>query len=91
MAVNINNPIYKNQVGSMIYDFVKARVGEKAPKITGMLIDLPCEEIVKFLTNFDLFNQRVKQADDLLKLQEAQQAVAHWAPKHTQVLAHLFE
>ncbi len=40
----------------MIFKFVAAFIGEgKAPKITGMLIDLPIEEIRKYLVNFDLF------------------------------------
>ena len=34
----------------------------KAPKVTGILIDLPVSEIQKYLVNFDLFLQRVSQA-----------------------------
>jgi hypothetical protein len=40
----------------LIFDFVRALIGaEKAPKVTGMLIDLPIEEIRKYLVHFDLF------------------------------------
>jgi hypothetical protein len=41
-ALNPNNPHMKQQVGSCIYEYVQRLVGdEKAPKITGMLIELP--------------------------------------------------
>jgi len=49
-AVHPNNPNYKAQVGEVIYEFVEKIAGdEKAPKITGMLIDLPIEEIQQYL------------------------------------------
>lgn len=45
-AVVPQNPNYKAQVGEIIYEYVEKIAGEsKAPKITGMLIDLPLEEI----------------------------------------------
>lgn len=50
------NPSYKNTVGSCIFEFVTKIVGPSfAPKITGMLIDLPIAEIQKYCTNYDLF------------------------------------
>ena len=37
---------YKVKSGTVLYDFVQKLVGDvKAPKITGMLIDLPVTEI----------------------------------------------
>lgn len=43
-AIVPQNPHLKNQVGHAIYEFVQAIVGEnKAPKITGMLIELPID------------------------------------------------
>ena len=37
---------YKLKSGTVLYDFVQKLVGDvKAPKITGMLIDLPVTEI----------------------------------------------
>jgi hypothetical protein len=40
------NPNYKGQVGEFIYEYVETLIGEeKAPKITGMLIDLPVTDI----------------------------------------------
>eukprot|EP00351_Strombidinopsis_sp_SopsisLIS2011_P001952 CAMPEP_0116882214 /NCGR_PEP_ID=MMETSP0463-20121206/14409_1 /TAXON_ID=181622 /ORGANISM="Strombidinopsis sp, Strain SopsisLIS2011" /LENGTH=465 /DNA_ID=CAMNT_0004535101 /DNA_START=398 /DNA_END=1798 /DNA_ORIENTATION=+ len=48
------NHKYKEQVGNCIYDFVLQQVGqERAPKVTGMLIDLPIEEIKMYMANFD--------------------------------------
>ena len=36
------NPNYREQVGTVLYEYVTQLAGEeKAPKITGMLIDLP--------------------------------------------------
>jgi len=41
-SVSERNPYLKEQVGHLIYDFVQGIIGvEKAPKITGMLIELP--------------------------------------------------
>ena len=52
-AVVPNNPNYKAQVGEFIYEYVEKIAGEdKAPKITGMLIDLPIEEIKGYVVNF---------------------------------------
>ena len=40
------NPDYKQKSGTVLYNFRKKLVGDKkAPKITGMLIDLPVSEI----------------------------------------------
>jgi hypothetical protein len=68
------NPSYKNTVGSCIFEFVTKIVGPSfAPKITGMLIDLPIAEIQKYCTNYDLFVQRVSQAQQLLVQQQVAQ------------------
>jgi len=41
-SVMERNPYLKEQVGQCIYDFVQKIIGvDKAPKITGMLIELP--------------------------------------------------
>jgi len=58
-AIVEQNPNYKQQVGSVIYPFVQTLAGNQAPKITGMLIDLPIYEIHSYMKNFDLLNQRV--------------------------------
>ena len=44
--INHENIDYKQMSGTVLYDFVQKLVGtEKAPKITGILIDLPVSEI----------------------------------------------
>ena len=65
-AITEMNPTYKNLVGSCIFEFVQKLQGQQAPKITGMLIDLPVSEIQRFIVNYDLFVQRVGQAHTLL-------------------------
>lgn len=41
-AVHEKNPYLKDHVGQCIYDYIVGIIGpEKAPKITGMLIELP--------------------------------------------------
>lgn len=66
-AVVKNNPNYKNQVGEFIFEFVEKIAGEhKAPKITGMLIDLPIEEIQAYLQDFTKLEEKVKEAETLL-------------------------
>merc|ERR1712173_539736 len=71
-AVVPENPNYKDQVGTVLYEFVSQLVGQKAPKITGMLIDLPINDIQLIMQNYDLFKTRVSQANDLLAQQTGQ-------------------
>ena len=68
-AIVSENPNYKDQVGTVLYEFVNQLVGPKAPKITGMLIDLPIADIQLIMQNYDLFKTRVNQASELLAQQ----------------------
>jgi hypothetical protein len=64
-------------VGEFIYEHVERFVGEaKAPKITGMLIDLPIEEIKGYLYDYTKLYQKIGEADALLNQIMAQQALA---------------
>jgi hypothetical protein len=65
-AIVEQNPNYKQHVGSIIYTFVQGLAGNQAPKITGMLIDLPIYEIHSYMKNYDLLIQRVSEAKELL-------------------------
>ena len=66
-AVTPQNPNYKQQVGEFIYEYVENIVGEeKAPKITGMLIDLHPEEIRQYLVDFGRFQLKINEAVALL-------------------------
>lgn len=54
-AVVPENPNYKEQVGTCFFDFIKQIAGpDKAPKVTGMLIDLPIDDIKLIMQDFGL-------------------------------------
>jgi len=73
-ALNPNNPHLKQQVGSCIYEYVVGLVGdEKAPKITGMLIELPINQIRDYMSDFVNLQNKVKEAlEHWEKAQEGQ-------------------
>ena len=53
-AVCPENPNYKAQVGDCIYEYVEKIAGEAlAPKITGMLIEMPIPEIQGYFTDYN--------------------------------------
>ena len=63
----------KEIVGERIYEFVVTLAGEQhAPKITGMLIDLPLEEIRDYLQDYNKFEKKVQQAKTSLCSQESE-------------------
>jgi hypothetical protein len=62
-ALNPNNPHMKQQVGGCIYEYVHNLVGEdKAPKITGMLIELPVAQIKEYMTDYNNLQAKVQEA-----------------------------
>ena len=66
-AVTPHNPNYKQQVGDFIYDYVENIVGEeKAPKITGMLINIHFDEIKLYLVDFNRLQLKIQEAVQLL-------------------------
>ena len=70
-AVSPQNPNYKAQVGEFIYEYVEKIAGEaQAPKITGMLIDLPIPEIQGYLTDFNKLQIKINEANALLSSQQ---------------------
>eukprot|EP00347_Sterkiella_histriomuscorum_P009662 403340349 len=69
--VSALNPNYKSQVGEFIYEHVEELAGEDlAPKITGMLIDLPIVEIQAYVTDFMKLKIKINEASTLLKSQQ---------------------
>jgi hypothetical protein len=61
------NPNYKMQVGEFIFEHVEKIAGEDvAPKITGMLIDLPIEEIINYLKDYAKLEEKTREAQNLL-------------------------
>ena len=72
-AVFPENPNLKQMVGEFIYPFVEEFVGEAgAPKITGMLIDLPIEEIKGYLYDFSRLYYKIGEAVTLLTQLQSQ-------------------
>ena len=45
---------------------------ERAPKITGMLIELPHDQIKQYLTSFEALHQKVNEATELINTAEKQ-------------------
>ena len=46
---------------------------EAAPKVTGMLIDLPIDEIKAYLQDYGMFGVKVQEALNMLQMQMQQQ------------------
>lgn len=66
-SVTEKNPFLKEQVGHLIYDFVQGIIGvDKAPKITGMLIELPVPQIKEYLQSYEALQIKVTEANNLL-------------------------
>ena len=60
-AVVPENPSYKEQVGTIFFDYIKHIAGpDKAPKVTGMLIDLPIDDIKMIMQDWSLLQTRVQ-------------------------------
>jgi hypothetical protein len=78
----------KDLVGNTIYKYVEKIVGEqKAPKITGMLIDLPEIELNFSISNWNNFCQKVKSAYELIQESEIRApAGAQVSPKPLQIV-----
>ena len=67
-SVQERNQYLKEHVGHLIYDFVQKIIGvEKAPKITGMLIELPVVQIREYLSSLDALKIKVTEANNLLE------------------------
>jgi hypothetical protein len=67
-AVQERNQYLKEQVGHLIYDYVQKIIGvDKAPKITGMLIELPVTQIREYLASLEALKVKVAEANNLLE------------------------
>ena len=53
------NPYYKEHVGNVFFEYIQQIVGPKAPMVTGMIIELPIEDIKLIMQDWSLFNTRV--------------------------------
>jgi hypothetical protein len=72
-AVQERNVHYQEQVGQAIYDYIADMVGpEMAPKITGMLIDLPIPQIHHYLSSYEALQAKVIEAKTHLQTGKSQ-------------------
>ena len=70
-AVVPQNPNLKNQIGEFVYEYVEQMIGEeRTPKITGMLIDLPLDQIRAYLFDYNKLATKVQEAINLLQLEQ---------------------
>ena len=72
-SITERNPYLKERVGEAIFPFIKNLVGnDRVPKITGMLIELPVEQIKQYMCSYENLCCKVKEADDLINQSEKQ-------------------
>jgi len=72
-SVTEKNPYLKEQVGQAIFEFVTMMVGqERAPKITGMLIELPVDQMKSYMCSLDALQSKVNEATELIDQAEKQ-------------------
>jgi len=72
-SCNERNPHLKEQVGQAIFEFVGMLVPhERAPKVTGMLIEIPVDQIRQYMADFNVFKARVQEANALIDTSEKQ-------------------
>jgi len=75
-SVTERNVYLKDQVGQAIYEFVAMMVpADRAPKITGMLIELPIEQIKGYMQSLDALSAKVTEAQALIDSAESNGAM----------------
>lgn len=66
-SVTERNVYLKDQVGQAIYEYVAMMVPQdRAPKITGMLIELPIDQIKGYMQSLDALRAKVGEATKLI-------------------------
>jgi len=72
-SVTERNVYLKDQVGQAIYEFVSMMVpADRAPKITGMLIELPIDQIKVYMSSLEALRAKVTEATQLIDNAEKQ-------------------
>ena len=56
----------------LLVELIQQFVGPKANKVTGMLIDLPIEDLKLVMQDFSLFNTRIQQASEVIDKQNGE-------------------
>jgi len=58
---------YKQRVGETIFKFIQQLApSERVPKITGMLIELPIEQVRQYMSNYDTLKAMAAEANGLI-------------------------
>ena len=58
----------REKIGEEIYNYVLEKAGdESAPKITGMIIDLPFQDLITSVQTWDGLQEKIQEGLDLLK------------------------
>mmetsp|Transcript_5466 Transcript_5466/g.9252 ORF Transcript_5466/g.9252 Transcript_5466/m.9252 type:complete len:112 (-) Transcript_5466:42-377(-) len=76
-SIQPNNKVYKRPVGELIYPFLSKMVpAENVPRLTGMLIELPIEQVREFLSSFQVLTEMALEGNQIVEQQKLQQQQA---------------
>lgn len=66
--VTLSEELRREKIGEEIYNFVLQKAGEEsAPKITGMIIDLPYQDLIGSIQSWEGLQEKIQEGLDLLK------------------------
>ena len=66
--VNADEELKREKIGEEIYNTVLAKAGDdNAPKITGMIIDLPFEDLISSVNDYSDLQEKIQEGLELLK------------------------
>ena len=74
---------YKELVGNVFFEYNRSLIGDKATKVTVMLINMPIDDIKMIMQDWSLFKTRVNQASELLDNQPSGPANNQTEPQET--------
>ncbi len=73
MPLIVPNKDYKQRVGETIYKFIQGLApADRVPKITGMLIELPVDQVKQYMSNYETLKGMVAEANELIDRNGAQ-------------------
>lgn len=69
-SIQPNNRNYKQKVGELIFPYISKMVPQdRVPRVTGMLIELPLEQIREYLSNYQVLTDMVGEAMQMIQQQ----------------------
>lgn len=70
-SIQPNNRVYKQKVGELIFPFIsKLAPADRVPRLTGMLIELPIEQVREYLGSFQALQEMVAEGNSLIESQQ---------------------